>query len=528
MKATFRQSMTWLHTWTGLLLGWVLFAIFLTGTATYFRWEITQWMQPEWRRASSPLDAATAALTRLEKVAPDSPRWFVELPDERLPDATLLWQEPGPRRFSRETFDSSTGQKSAARDSLGGEFFYRFHFQLQLPHPWGRYLAGAAAMFMLVALITGTIAHRHLFKEFFTLRLKQSSYRAWLDFHKLAGVLVLPFYLMISYSALVIFMALYMPWGRITLEPAGATKTTRQSQNVPPDNSDKNTPRSPSAPFAPMLDEVARCWADPSLTAKRIEIAGRGTERATVIFTRATGQYVSTAVREQLRFNGVTGELLPEPTPRPPGPGTATHGILYGLHLARFAGPLLRWSFFVMGLLGSALVATGLVLWTIKRRPKQLKSGTIPPGLFLVERLNIATIAGLPAAIATFFWSNRLLPADLASRADGEVCCFFITWTLLTVHPFMRPIMRAWKEQLWLGAALFATLPVVDAITGPYLQTAFATRHTAYLGFQATMLLTGAFLACVALRLAKTQKPQGNRIAPMGNTATLTKTEVAA
>ncbi len=28
----FRQAMSWLHTWAGLVLGWLLFAIFLTGT----------------------------------------------------------------------------------------------------------------------------------------------------------------------------------------------------------------------------------------------------------------------------------------------------------------------------------------------------------------------------------------------------------------------------------------------------------------------------------------------------------------
>src|SRR3546814_17474194 len=32
VKGGFRQSMAWLPTWTGLLLGWLLFAIFVTGT----------------------------------------------------------------------------------------------------------------------------------------------------------------------------------------------------------------------------------------------------------------------------------------------------------------------------------------------------------------------------------------------------------------------------------------------------------------------------------------------------------------
>ena len=47
MKEGFRQAMAWLHTWAGLIFGWLLFAIFLTGTLAYFKDEISHWMQPE-------------------------------------------------------------------------------------------------------------------------------------------------------------------------------------------------------------------------------------------------------------------------------------------------------------------------------------------------------------------------------------------------------------------------------------------------------------------------------------------------
>jgi hypothetical protein len=47
MKESFRQCMAWLHTWTGLTTGWVLFFVFVTGTAGYVDDEITRWMRPE-------------------------------------------------------------------------------------------------------------------------------------------------------------------------------------------------------------------------------------------------------------------------------------------------------------------------------------------------------------------------------------------------------------------------------------------------------------------------------------------------
>ncbi len=97
------------------------------------------------------------------------------------------------------------------------------------------------------------------------------------------------------------------------------------------------------------------------------------------------------------------------------------HDVFYGLHLARFAGPALRRSLFTMGLFGSALVATGLIMWTIKRRPKQWKASRLSFGHGLGERLNIATIAGLPIAIAALPWANRLLSLNLAARGNWEV-----------------------------------------------------------------------------------------------------------
>ena len=52
-----RQVMAWLHGWTGLALGWVLFVMCLAGTMSVFKPEISRWMRPE----------ATASAGRVER-----------------------------------------------------------------------------------------------------------------------------------------------------------------------------------------------------------------------------------------------------------------------------------------------------------------------------------------------------------------------------------------------------------------------------------------------------------------------------
>src|SRR5690606_37158598 len=84
MKHSITQSMSWLHTWAGLVLGWALVAIFVTGTLAVFDREITQWMQPEMPVSSSDREqAVTQAIDYLREHHGSEARWQVQLPTER-------------------------------------------------------------------------------------------------------------------------------------------------------------------------------------------------------------------------------------------------------------------------------------------------------------------------------------------------------------------------------------------------------------------------------------------------------------
>ncbi len=89
---------------------------------------------------------------------------------------------PARRSYGQATVDPRTGEAVAARETSGGEFLYRLHFDLHyLPAIWARYIVGFCAMFMLVAIISGIITHKKIFKDFFTFRPGKGQ-RSWLDF----------------------------------------------------------------------------------------------------------------------------------------------------------------------------------------------------------------------------------------------------------------------------------------------------------------------------------------------------------
>lgn len=124
-----RQSQSVLHTWSGLVVGWVLFLIFIAGTAAYWKEELTRWMQPEIGLPASSATAVTQAQQFLTRTAPDAQRWSIELPDARSSATSVSWQPQGEKERRRgqrnpnqATLDAD-GKPVQVRETRGGNFF---------------------------------------------------------------------------------------------------------------------------------------------------------------------------------------------------------------------------------------------------------------------------------------------------------------------------------------------------------------------------------------------------------------------
>jgi uncharacterized iron-regulated membrane protein len=505
LKDGFRQSMAWLHTWAGLLVGWVLFAVFLTGTAAYLRPEISYWMRPELTLSRPGPENAAVAVTAMQAMAPDSPSWFITLPNERETTTRVFWRDPRlpGRGFRDAVLDADTGQPLAARDTLGGDFFYIFHFQLHYVGVlWGRWIVSVCTMFMLVAIVSGIITHRRIFADFFTFRPGKGQ-RSWLDGHNVCAVLALPYHLMITYTGLVLFMLMVMPWGIDHAYPGQrAAFNTEAFGNAPP-RQRAGTP-APLVAVTPLVREAQRRWQDGRVG--RIVVLHAGDANATIQLVRAESERLSYN-QQSLTFDGVTGALIHDSGTG--GAAAEIRGVMYGLHIGRFAGPLLRGLFLLSGLAGTAMVATGCILWATKQRQQAARRGGAGFGTRLVEHLNIAAIAGLPLAMAAFFWANRLLPQDMPQRGSWEAHVFFIAWGLCLLHPLLRRGRHAWVEQFAAGALGFALLPVLNAlVTEQHLPATLARGDWVRAWFDLGLLACGLLLGLLAWKVAR-HRPSG-------------------
>jgi hypothetical protein len=254
-----------------------------------------------------------------------------------------------------------------------------------------------------------------------------------------------------------------------------------------------------------MYEQARAQWAGGHVG--RLAVNNPSDVNASVNVFRAGADRVAHDFGSTVSFNGSTGELLRVSAEQ--SLPAAIGGSFYGLHMGHFAGPVLRWLYFICGLAGTAMIGTGLVIWLGKRQLKHTKTGGMPFELRLVEVLNIASMSGLLLAIAAFFWANRLLPVSVAERSDWEVQVFFIVWGLSLLHAVLRRGRQAWVEQLSAGALLFSAIPLLNALTtSHHLGVSLATGDWAMAGFDLTCLGSGVFLAWAAWKMHRRTAPE--------------------
>ena len=544
MLSSFRVSMTWVHTWFGLTLGFVLMVCFFFGSLSVFDREIDRWAIPETRYQPQPMPSFDRMLLPLfVKLQPD-PESYELAQDEvvgQLPPMQSLVavefgaytthrdpvlgmysgfdvpnqpKDPGVQHvhvYGEQTIDPRSGTPiSSDRLAIGSAFFYPLHFHLHID--WkdlGYWIVGLAALIMLVALVTGVIMHRKFFREFFTFRPDKRTQRSVLDLHNLTGVVALPFHFFFAFTGLVIFASIYLPvGGSMFREQAEAHEQIEAARTGLP-----HEPAGIAAPLASvdaMVEEARRRWAARGMAGEvgALYVTHYGDANGYVSVYRAGTDRV-TLTGQGIHFRASDGQLLRE-DPQPSVVG-GVNDWLTGLHLQHFRHWLLRWFYVLGGLAGCACIATGFIFFVEKRKRQHARAGS--SGSRWVDALAVTAVTGMLVATATLLVANRLLPLDLPARGDWEQRIFWYTWLATLLHGAWRSapvrsalISPAWREQCWMLAALCAAAPVLNWITtGDHLLKTIAAGYWPVAGFDLALLTTAALTAWAARRLRRAE-----------------------
>lgn len=530
--------MAWTHTWLGLIVGWVLFYIYLTGTLGYLDKEIDYWMAPDkqyFASQASSREQISMAQARLSTVAADAATWNIQLIGGR--EARWLeisWaQTPAvpdqrPDRI-RETLNPITGETidNSARATGGGQLLYRMHYSLAyMPLNTAIWIVMICTVIMFTGMITGIIAHKKIFKDFFTFRPGKGQ-RSWLDGHNLLSVASLPFHLVVTYSGLLFFVFLFVPYMQnIVFQPEPGKSVQQQvyqSEESRPAMAESADIAAPLIELSSLVDKVNNIWGEGKITS--LEIKNPGDANARVTIKPQAGDTV--AVPDYgLVFDGVSGKLLENYN----GPYAfgAVDEFLKGIHRGLFAGPFLRILYLFMGFAGTAMIGTGLLLWSNKRTSRLLAKNQKPHlGIALVDRLNLGTIVGLPIAITAYFWANRLLPVSMETRATWEIHVMYATLAVCFIYPLWRPLNKAWVELLWLASVALCLLPVINAFTTErHLAISIMQGDWIMAGFDLSAFSIGIVFAAFAFKMQKRVALHVTSKAPLHPTTPETSTQV--
>lgn len=544
MSNAFRQAMVWLHTWLGLLLGFVLMVCFFFGTLSVFDREIDRWAIPQTRFAPQSLPGFDRVLLpAFRQIVPDAHDYAANMPqlhDARqgamtprlsLPvdsywvyvthrdpvlrlGASFAVPHPadphGARHlYGQRTIDPRSGV-SVPDDALkiGSGWFYPLHYSLNWPwQDLGYWLVGLAGFAMLVALVSGVILHRKLFREFFTFRPWKQRQRSVLDLHNLTGVLAMPFHVFFALTGLLIFADwLYFPVSDTVLKPLHVRyeQLDARRRGLPLQRAGV---AAPLASVDTMVAEARRRWAARGMAGEvgYLQWHHVGDANGYISVYRAGSDRVA-LVGEGIHFKASSGEVMRED---PPASAVAqVSEFLTGLHLQHFEHWLLRWLYVLGGLLGCACIATGFVFFVGKRQRRHAEQGQA--GSRVVAALAVATITGMLLATVGMLLVNRLLPDGMAGKGGWEKGAFWLWWGLAALHGWFRsgPVRQgaanlAWREQC-LALAVTATLAALLNWFGTgdhLLKTVFTAPYWPVAGVDFALLATAALAVLAAARL---------------------------
>ena len=540
MFSSFRLSMTWLHTWFGMVLGYVLMVCFFFGSLSVFDREIDRWAIAETRFAPQPMpsyDRVLAPIFKALRAHPDdmqatAARVHGPIPHpDTLPLRSLFayTTHRDPVLLIGGEFDIPNKPKDASDDhqhvhgwatidprngnvlpdgqwKLGSEFFYPMHYSLHLH--WkdlGTWIVGLAALAMLAALVSGVVVHRRIFREFFTFRPAKRTQRSALDLHNLTGVLALPFHFFFAFTGLVIFANVYLPVGETMLKPLAKQHEALEAARTGLAHEPAGVPAALASVDA-MVAEAQRRWAARNMPGEvgYLTINHLGDKNGYVSVFRAGTDRVA-LVGQGVHFEAATGRVLREEPP--PSAVGSVNEFLTGLHLQHFEHWLLRWLYVLGGLAGCVCIATGFVFFVEKRKQQHARSGA--GGSRLVDALAVTTVTGMLLATTSVLVLNRALASDLPARADWQEYGFWAVWLLALAHAFWRTapvrqarIAPAWREQCGAIAASALLAVVLNALTtGDHLVKTLGERYWPVAGLDLALLVVAALALAVARRL---------------------------
>lgn len=388
MRAGTLRGLYRAHVWLGVAIGLLLLTLCISGSVAVFRAELALWASG----MPSPSDEcalpARDAFERLRVMLPEDG----QVRRLSLPPLTGGYFELRMVDGRRAAIDAC-GDAVPTQQAEIAAFIVNFHTRF-FAGKTGRGLIGVLGALMLLSILSGVLVHRKLLRQLFTLRRGRGPRLLLSDGHKMLGVWLLPFHLLVAVTGAWLGITTWLPVPGVNDAAALNVPLIAVRHAVTPDE---------------MLNVASQ--------------ALQGIEPVFIDFPPRSGivsvrgnlpGYPVQRYAAEVRFDATDGKLLGVHDPRRLEGLLLAQTLMMPLHFGDWTGPVLRWVYFALGLGSAVLIWLGLRLWADRR---EHAGGVLWPAGGRVRRF-VGALSGGAVAVS-------VLPILFASfvptiaRADG-------------------------------------------------------------------------------------------------------------
>ncbi len=463
-----------IHGWSAVSLGLLLYAVILTGVASVFEKEISDWSSPLETNIVDPFPPGTDAMLRGLAATVDpqfheelffypraGDRLYAffhkhELDEDGKPRERGVAAEFDPRTLQLLDRRSGTDEEVAAgeRASALSQFMVDLHVRLHLPNPWGLLLTGVLGLAMLVAAVTGFVIHRHLIRELFTLRRRGDKLLGARDVHVIAGTWNLPFAFILA------FTGSYFSFGSAFGFPAVAMVAFGGDQDAMFSTLVGNPPAEDASPAAlanldAMIADV-RARSGAELGFVQVEHWGRADALVTMFMKYRDGKLLGPSYV----YGGSDGGFrYAKPSlGRVPSSGSALFELMAPLHFGNFAGVFSKTVWFALGFASAYVTITGLLLWTQRRQAQR--------AWLHLARATHWVGYGLPLALTLAAYGYFPVRAGGGEVQPAMMTAFLACAALAALIAWRTPLQQSRRYLLGATGLALLGLPVLRLFCG--------------------------------------------------------------
>ncbi|MEM9060859.1 MAG: PepSY-associated TM helix domain-containing protein [Pseudomonadota bacterium] len=462
-----------LHGWSGVLLSILLYVVVLSGTVVVMAHEIGIWSAGN-TSVAHPLEKPVDHIVRsAAKSVP--PKYYDEIRIRETVNGELSiffhthvkdtdgnFADKGIRFIVNPvTQEVISRREGFVREVFGDEpktalerFLLNLHIRLHIPGMLGLLATGILGLWMMVAGISGLLAHRHVIRDMFVPERSGDRLAAVRDRHALAGSWSLIFAFLLAFTGSFFSFAGSIGIPVVGMVATGGDQRALVERIIGINKPDDPRPAALASLDYMVMDSTRRAGTAPD----QILITHYGRRDASVRMLHPASE--GSLMGQTLLFEGPsrTFEGVKPFLGTVPSVSNTAVGLMGPLHFGDFAGMLSKIVWVALGSAMTFVILTGTRLW-IRRRAEE-------PAWQAYRRIMVAVMYGFPIAMVACAYGFFLaLPSGEThywtafAFIGASVLCLIYGWR-------ERDVSRSADRLCWILAISLIALPLVRLLMG--------------------------------------------------------------